>query len=238
MARAGGQDRATTVGLTGGRRLSGDVNTLDTQVAEIRRAGSTALVFVRHARTAWNAGRRFLGRTDVPLDAEGRRQASELASRLHLPRAAVYSSPLSRARETSSLLGSYRVVPELAELDQGALEGLDAAEAIRRHPEFFEHWSRDPATAPTPGGETLDALRARALGAVLGIAAQHPGEAVVVVSHQMVGSALGCHGSGDSLGRWRDHRLPNVGIKLFEVQADALRCVLRRVVLVEEVDLG
>ena len=40
------------------------------------------LILVRHAESAWNAERRFQGRTDVGLSDAGREQAAALARAL------------------------------------------------------------------------------------------------------------------------------------------------------------
>ena len=65
-------------------------------------AGGVTLLLVRHGQSAGNARRVFSGSADVPLTATGRAQAAALADRLaHEPIAAVYASPLSRARDTA-----------------------------------------------------------------------------------------------------------------------------------------
>ncbi len=176
--------------------------------------GDLAVVLVRHGQTAWNRERRFLGRTDVPLDEVGRAQARALAAVLGPHLDAAVSSPLSRALETARAHHpDPEVVPAWREFDPGALEGLDAATAFARFPGFFEAWSRDPASAEPPGGEPLPACQRRVLGALDRIRASHRGgEVVGVFSHQIAMASALCAIAGDPLGRWRDHRLPNCGV--------------------------
>lgn len=171
----------------------------------------TLLILVRHGRTEWNAQRRFLGRTDLPLDDVGRAQAVERARDLPWTLDAVYSSTLRRASETAEAFGEPVVVEGLEELDQGELEGLEATEAIERWPAFFSAWVEDPTHLRPPGSsETLGIVQRRALAAVGRIAERHPGGTVAVVSHQLVLAALRCAAHEQPLATWRSHRLDNL----------------------------
>jgi broad specificity phosphatase PhoE len=92
----------------------------------------------RHGATTWSASGRHTGRTDLPLDAAGRRRAQAIGRRLSGRRfALVLSSPLTRALETCRLAG-YGDVAELAgdlvEWDycDGAPGGETAAEVGAR----------------------------------------------------------------------------------------------------------
>jgi probable phosphoglycerate mutase len=97
------------------------------------------------------------------------------------------------------------LLPHLAELDQGELEGLAAAEAIAAFPEFFAAWRRDPFTTRVPGGESLGECQERATAALESIRHAHAAtELVVVVSHQMVISALRCTLEKRALTDWRE----------------------------------
>jgi broad specificity phosphatase PhoE len=101
------------------------------------------LVIVRHASTAWSQSGRHTGRTDLPLDEEGREGARELKRRLEpLDVGAVYSSPLQRALETCEIAGygdRAEVDDNLLEWDYGDYEGLTTPEIwkIRPHWELF-----------------------------------------------------------------------------------------------------
>ena len=151
--------------------------------------GQVPLLLVRHGQTLANVERRFVGRTDVPLDEEGRRQAARLAARLQgVPRAALYASPLARARQTAEALGDPLTLDDqLMELHQGELEGLDGPTAFARFPEVFAAWMSDPASAVIPGGEALSACQSRGVAALTRIAQAHPpGPPVIVVSHQLL----------------------------------------------------
>ena len=133
----------------------------------------TTLLLVRHGETDWNAERRWQGHTDVPLNARGREQARGLAEQLTAePLDAIYSSDLSRARETAEIVGGTLGLPvvtdaDLREIDVGSREGLTAAEAGERP------WD----------GEPHDRHAARVLAAVKRIAERHPAGRVLVVAH-------------------------------------------------------
>ncbi|WP_371497158.1 histidine phosphatase family protein [Kitasatospora sp. NBC_00374] len=135
------------------------------------------IVLVRHGETSWSATGRHTGRTDVPLTTEGRAMARALGVRLAkapwngLPEAVVYTSPLSRARETCELAGfGGRAVDrtELLEWDYGRYEGRTGHD-IRAtdHPGWLI-W-RDGV----PGGEKLSDVAARVDGLIEELNSRH-----------------------------------------------------------------
>lgn len=140
----------------------------------------TDLYLVRHGETDWNRMRRIQGRSDVPLNATGREQA-RLTGLLLTRRSidAVYSSPLSRASETASIIALALGLPTptlddaFIERDYGAAEGFD----------FHTIDDRFPPGAAVPGRESRDAVAARVVPALLDLARRHPDGSVVVVSH-------------------------------------------------------
>src|SRR5882762_9486073 len=70
-------------------------------------AGTLRLYIARHGETDWNLAHRLQGWTDRPLDDTGRRQAMELAESLKGVRLdAIYSSTLSRSRDTAQAVAS------------------------------------------------------------------------------------------------------------------------------------
>jgi probable phosphoglycerate mutase len=121
---------------------------------------SQQIVVVRHGETAWSREKRHTGRTDIPLTPEGREQALTLVAPLGgLHFAAVFVSPLQRARETCDIAGfADRAVvdPDLVEWDYGEYDGLTGKEIRERRP----GWTlfRDGVV----GGETIDEVAARA----------------------------------------------------------------------------
>ncbi|HKD94409.1 MAG TPA: histidine phosphatase family protein [Gaiellaceae bacterium] len=134
----------------------------------------TTLLLVRHGETDWNADGRLQGHTDRPLSDFGRRQAQRLADELDGERLeAIYSSDLSRARETAEVVGerlglSVELDPDLREKDWGNWEGLTAVE--RDRVEFV--------------GESTEAHQERMLRALRRISERHPGDGtVLVVTH-------------------------------------------------------
>ena len=68
----------------------------------------TTLIVIRHGETAWNREKRMQGTTDTVLSDVGRVQAQALGRRLvgH-GFAALYSSDLSRARDTAQAIAEH-----------------------------------------------------------------------------------------------------------------------------------
>jgi Fructose-2,6-bisphosphatase len=140
----------------------------------------TDLYLVRHGETDWNRQRRIQGLTDIPLNDTGREQARLTGMLLtRRPITRVFASPLSRARETAEIIAAELGLadPELrdalVERNYGEAEGLGFAEIDRLYP---------PGVA-VAGRESREEVAARILPELVRIAAEHPGESLVVVSH-------------------------------------------------------
>ena len=152
-------------------------------------AASTLVTLVRHGETAANVEGVWHGSTDTPLTERGRRQAERLAEHIAHTRAdarALYASPLARARDTAqpiaARLGLAPVVePDLREYHLGEWEGVTYAALAKEH-RLFERMQAEPDWEPG-GGESARQVAERLAGSLCTIAARHPGERVIVVSH-------------------------------------------------------
>ena len=147
----------------------------------------TTLLLARHGETDWNSERRWQGHADQPLNARGREQARDLAASLAERRIdAIYASDLLRARETAEIVGAALALPvtldpNLREVDVGEWSGLVHTEIESRYPDGFRRWQE--GLHGWDQGESYDEMGVRVVAALLGIAAGHPGETVLVVSH-------------------------------------------------------
>lgn len=169
------------------------------------------VLLARHGQSVSNAVRRFQGIQDIPLSELGLRQAAALAAAVRRRRvAAVYTSPLERARRTAEIVAAeigIRVacVEELRELSLGTWEGRTVDEIRSLPGDPYAQWVRDPVACLPPGAEPLSAVQERVVRAVGGICAAHPnGDEVLVVCHGGVISAYLAHCLGLPLSAiWR-----------------------------------
>jgi probable phosphoglycerate mutase len=131
---------------------------------------------------------------EFPLSEEGRKQAAMAGLALSRePFDGLYSSPLSRAFETASIIrertgfgGEVVPVEGLSERGGGILEGYTWSEQERRYPELAEKFLAIPEEErwALVGAETDEEVISRFGEAIASIGARHPeGSRIVVVSH-------------------------------------------------------
>jgi len=163
-------------------------------------APTTTILLARHGESDWNGERRWQGHADRPLTALGRTQAAALAERLAAtPVSAVYASDLLRARDTARAVAdrlglTVRTRRDLREVDVGSWSGLTREEVEAASPEGVERWLR--GEKGWDGGESYEKMAGRVVPAIFEIAAAHPGETVLVVSHGGVVRAIHAHALG------------------------------------------
>lgn len=207
-------------------------------------AGTTTILLIRHGETAWNAERRLQGHLDIPLNAEGERQAAALGAALaneHID--TVISSDLARARQTAeaivraraarvgngAVVGEVQTDPQLRERCYGGFEGLLYSEIAARFPLQFAAWqARNVDAVLPPGknqGETFRGFFDRVTTAILAHAARHPGQTLALVAH---GGVLECayrSALSLSLETPRDFKVHNASINRFVVAQGRLKLV-------------
>jgi broad specificity phosphatase PhoE len=151
-------------------------------------AGTLRLYIARHGETDWNAEHRLQGFTDRPLNDTGRRQAAELADVMNGVRLdAIYSSTLSRSRDTAQAVAGARMtvrpLPALRERNYGKFQGGSDTD-----PEYLKRmnvWDDS-----MDGGESLNQLLARARDSLAMIRREHPSGSVLIVGHRITNQMI------------------------------------------------
>lgn len=158
------------------------------QASSNRQTGTLRLYIARHGETDWNLQHKLQGMTDVPLNENGRRQASALAQSLkgvHLD--AIYSSTLSRSRDTAQAVAGKTMVVKsldgLRERNYGHFQGGSdtGAEYVKR----MNIWDDR-----LDDGESLNQLLARAKESLAQIRREHQAGNILIVGHRITNQML------------------------------------------------
>ena len=192
---------------------------------------TTRLCIVRHGETAWNAEHRVQGQLDVPLNAIGQAQALAASKVLSQEKFdAVYSSDLSRARQTAApvahvLSREILLEKDLRERHYGIFERLTYAEVKVRYPEDYARFeARDPEYAFRTG-ERLQDFYDRSIAVISRIAKQHEGQHVLVFTHGGVLDMFYRYATGLALSAERKFGIPNAGLNRIELTPAGCRIV-------------
>ncbi len=187
---------------------------------------SLRLLLVRHAETDWNRERRYQGWTDTPLSDAGRVQAEAAAQLLAGSKlAAVWSSPLQRARDTAAAIACphglrVHAADAYKEMRFGPWEGLTVDEVRARFAEPYRAWAETPQLASWAGAETLAEVRARVLAGLDELRETYPGQTVCLVAHGISSRILILEALGLGLDRLWSLQLASTGISELEFSDD------------------
>jgi broad specificity phosphatase PhoE len=177
------------------------------------------ILLARHGETDDNIEPiRIQGRRDTPLNDTGRGQAAQLAVRVAGEGlASLWSSGLSRARETAEIvgerlgLGPVRVDERLAEGYRGELEGRYWRDVAVEDPDLFAAWRRAGEGFRFPGGESLREQTDRTLAALEDIRDAGPLPALVVAHGGSI-RVVRCSRDPRGLDAFHEWEVPNVSV--------------------------
>ncbi|MGH2887930.1 MAG: histidine phosphatase family protein [Solirubrobacteraceae bacterium] len=178
------------------------------------------VLMARHGETNDNLQPiRFQGFRDTPLNDTGRAQAHELAERIAAeagPIRALWSSDLSRARETAEIVGARigltpRLDPRLREANRGEWEGRLFVDVEREDPDRFAEWMRAGASFRFPGGESLQEQQDRVIAALEDIEGAGELPAVAVCHGGSILVVL-CSRDPRGLAAFHEFEVPNVAV--------------------------
>lgn len=159
---------------------------------------TTTFFLTRHAAHD-RLGRVLTGRVaGITLGEAGRAQARRLAEHFAgRDVAAVYTSPLERARETAEPIAERlgleaRMCEPIAEIDFGAWTGRSFAD-LAGDP-LWERWNSLRSLGRPPGGESMIEVQARIVAGIEQMRGEHRGAGAVLVSHgDVIKAALAYH---------------------------------------------
>jgi phosphoserine phosphatase len=163
------------------------------------------LLLVRHGETDWNRAGKFQGQIDVPLNDNGRLQASQAGEFLKSVQIdAAVSSSMARPKETAELILKHHPTVELQlrddlrEISHGLWEGKFESEIEASYPGLLEQWQRHPETVQMPEGENLQQVWDRAIAGWNAIVQAYSGQSVtvLVVAHDAINKAILCYVAG------------------------------------------
>ncbi len=156
------------------------------------------LILLRHGSTGHALHKRFIGRSDISLAAEGRRQVEALAPHICARKPdRCLCSPLLRARQTAKIVAGasgpgIEVVPDLREIDFGRWEGMTFEEISASEPELVDRWAAWDEDFAFPDGESLQDFLKRVRRAAMRLV-EDTASRILAVTHGGVIRVMICH---------------------------------------------
>lgn len=157
------------------------------------------LYIMRHGKTDWNVKHKLQGKTDIPLNDEGRRMAENAGkqySDIHFD--VCYCSPLCRAKETAEIALKGRNIPiitddRLQEMGFGVFEGTENSFQIPDCP-INVLFHQPESYRAVENGESLEDLYARTGEFLKEIVEPElkQGKDVLIVGHGAMNSCIVC----------------------------------------------
>lgn len=192
------------------------------------------LILVRHGHVEGIKPEKFRGQIDLPLTERGRLQAKLTADYLNAITSfdAVYSSPLSRCVDTAMEIGARQqrkplIMPELIDINYGIWQGRERAAVAREDPARYRGWMIRPDMTVIPNADSLQAIQASLIKALLAFREQHDGNTIVAVGHDSSNRIMLLTALDMPLSRYWSLRQDPCGINI--INFDGNRCTIDRI---------
>jgi broad specificity phosphatase PhoE len=155
------------------------------------------IILCRHGHVEGIKPERFRGRADLPLTAQGKKEAQALARRIASTwkPAAIYTSPMRRCVETGGVVATAceiatRPLDDLNDINYGDWQFKTYVEMQKSDPGRFAAWFSHPQYVRFPGGEALQDVAARSANLVRFVLNHHADSIVVLVGHDSINRVL------------------------------------------------
>ena len=163
--------------------------------------GDSRIILVRHGETNWNREGRFQGQIDVPLNENGKDQASKASKYLkEVNFNKAFSSSMYRPYETAQIILQnksglkIKKIHELVEISHGLWEGKLENEIKKEWPELLKMWHDNPEEVIMPEGECIKEVSERSFKAWKEIClTQKNNDLTLLVAHDAVNKTLICN---------------------------------------------
>lgn len=187
----------------------------------------TTFLLIRHASND-TIGKAITGRNaGIHLNPHGLIEAEALAQSLQrLPIAAIYTSPLERARETAAPLARCFDLPlceceQLNEVHFGEWSGL-TFEELHALPEWHR-FNRLRSVSAAPGGESMLEVQARVIAFMRSLRDLHAHQTIALVTHSDVIKAALVHFLGTPLDLFQRIEISPASISTVELADSTVR---------------
>ncbi|EGW38205.1 alpha-ribazole phosphatase [Desulfosporosinus sp. OT] len=163
------------------------------------------IYLARHGDIGIGKEKRYIGRLDLPLSAQGEEQAKALKNFFcQVPLDNIYCSDLKRSQQTAHIIASvHQIVPVahvgLRELNMGDWDGELFSSIKTKHPMEFKLRGEDIANYSPPKGESFSVCYKRVIP-VFESLAQSDGTTILIIGHAGANRVILCHILGIPLG--------------------------------------
>lgn len=198
------------------------------------------IYFIRHGETDWNTETRLQGKTNIPLNKNGRYVAELTRDALRdVPFDVAFTSPLDRARETAEIVLQGRDVEifddeRIIEIGFGKYEGQTPMESDANRKLFF---SRPELYVAEDGAESIEEVFAREGDFLRELFAneKYKDSTVLISTHGAALSGLLCVIKGyDKADFWKDGLHQNCGMTIVEVKDGKAEILREAFILYDE----
>jgi probable phosphoglycerate mutase len=158
----------------------------------------TNIFLIRHAEAEGNIYRRANGHYNGLITERGYKQIERLRTRFEdIQIDAIYSSDLSRARDTAEALSEPRgleinLTEMLREVNMGVWEDVAWGEIEYSYPDMNDKFGSNPELWSVDGGESYEHIKARMSNFLREAAKRHDGGSIAVFSHGFAIRSLMC----------------------------------------------